>query len=62
MELNRILAIKRLKTFEDVANVIYIFIRPENEVFTGHELYLGGFSGHFFGFLKALNNGETHRN
>lgn len=36
------LAIKRLGRFEDVANVIDFFVRPESEYVTGQVLYLGG--------------------
>jgi len=35
-------AIKRLGRFEDVANVIDFFIRPESEFVTGQVIYLGG--------------------
>jgi 3-oxoacyl-[acyl-carrier protein] reductase len=35
-------AIKRLGHFEDVANVIDFFIRPESEYVTGQVIYLGG--------------------
>jgi 3-oxoacyl-[acyl-carrier protein] reductase len=35
-------AIKRLGTFEDVANVVDFFIRPESRFITGQVLYLGG--------------------
>lgn len=38
------LAIKRLGRFEDVANVIDFFVRPESEYITGQVLYLGGVS------------------
>lgn len=36
------LAVKRLGRFEDVANVVDFFIRPESEYVTGQVLYLGG--------------------
>jgi 3-oxoacyl-[acyl-carrier protein] reductase len=36
------LAIKRLGRFEDVANVIDFFIRPESDGVTGQVIYLGG--------------------
>jgi 3-oxoacyl-[acyl-carrier protein] reductase len=36
------LAIKRLGRFEDVANVIDFFVRPESEYVTGQVIYLGG--------------------
>lgn len=36
------LAVKRLGGFEDVANVIDFFIRPESDYITGQVLYLGG--------------------
>ena len=36
------LAIKRLGRFEDVANVIDFFVRPESEAVTGQIIYLGG--------------------
>ncbi len=36
------LAIKRLGRFEDVANVIDFFVRPESESVTGQVIYLGG--------------------
>ncbi|MCW6035949.1 SDR family oxidoreductase [Spirulina subsalsa FACHB-351] len=35
-------AIKRFGTFEDVANVIDFFLRPESNFITGQHLYLGG--------------------
>ena len=35
-------AIKRLGTFEDVANVCDFFLRPESDFITGQVLYLGG--------------------
>ena len=38
------LAIKRLGRFEDVANVIDFFIRPESDYVTGQVIYLGGVS------------------
>jgi 3-oxoacyl-[acyl-carrier protein] reductase len=34
--------IKRLGTFEDVANVVDFFLRPESAAVTGQVLYLGG--------------------
>lgn len=36
------LAVKRLGRFEDVANVIDFFIRPESDYVTGQVIYLGG--------------------
>jgi len=36
------LAIKRFGTFEDVANVIDFFVRPESDYITGQVIYLGG--------------------
>jgi 3-oxoacyl-[acyl-carrier protein] reductase len=36
------LAIKRLGSFEDVANVIEFFIQPESSAVTGQVIYLGG--------------------
>ena len=38
------LAIKRLGRFEDLANVIDFFIKPESENITGQVIYLGGVS------------------
>jgi 3-oxoacyl-[acyl-carrier protein] reductase len=38
------LAIKRLGRFEDVANVIDFFIKPESDYITGQIVYLGGVS------------------
>lgn len=38
------LAVKRLGKFEDVANVIDFFIKPESEFITGQVIYLGGVS------------------
>jgi 3-oxoacyl-[acyl-carrier protein] reductase len=38
------LAIKRMGRFEDVANVIDFFIRPESDYITGQVIYLGGVS------------------
>lgn len=35
-------AIKRLGRFEDVANVIDFFVKPESEYITGQVIYLGG--------------------
>jgi 3-oxoacyl-[acyl-carrier protein] reductase len=35
-------AIKRLGAFEDVANVVDFFIRPESDFITGQVIYLGG--------------------
>jgi len=35
-------AIKRLGRFEDVANVIDFFVRPESDYVTGQVIYLGG--------------------
>jgi 3-oxoacyl-[acyl-carrier protein] reductase len=36
------LAIKRLGRFEDVANVIDFFVKPESDYVTGQVIYLGG--------------------
>ena len=36
------LAIKRWGTFEDVANVVDFFVRPESDYVTGQVIYLGG--------------------
>lgn len=36
------LPVRRLGTFEDVANVVDFFLRPESEAVTGQVLYLGG--------------------
>jgi 3-oxoacyl-[acyl-carrier protein] reductase len=36
------LAIRRLGRFEDVANVIDFFIRPESDFITGQTIFLGG--------------------
>ncbi|MCI0539645.1 MAG: SDR family oxidoreductase [Verrucomicrobiales bacterium] len=36
------LAIKRLGTFADVANVVDFFLRPESNYITGQVIYLGG--------------------
>jgi 3-oxoacyl-[acyl-carrier protein] reductase len=36
------LVIKRMGRFEDVANVIDFFVRPESEYVTGQTIYLGG--------------------
>jgi 3-oxoacyl-[acyl-carrier protein] reductase len=36
------LAIKRLGRFEDVANVVDFFVKPESEYITGQVIYLGG--------------------
>jgi 3-oxoacyl-[acyl-carrier protein] reductase len=36
------LAIKRLNTFDDVANAVDFFVRPESDYVTGQVLYLGG--------------------
>lgn len=36
------LAIKRLGRFEDVANVVDFFVRPESDYVTGQAIYLGG--------------------
>ena len=38
------LAIKRLGKFEDVANVIDFFIKPESDSITGQVIYMGGVS------------------
>lgn len=38
------MAIKRLGTFKDVANVIDFFIKPESNYITGQVIYLGGIS------------------
>jgi 3-oxoacyl-[acyl-carrier protein] reductase len=35
-------AVKRLGQFEDVANVVDFFIRPESDAVTGQVIYLGG--------------------
>jgi 3-oxoacyl-[acyl-carrier protein] reductase len=35
-------AIQRYGTFEDVANVIDFFLRPESDFITGQNIYLGG--------------------
>ncbi|MDW8326711.1 MAG: SDR family NAD(P)-dependent oxidoreductase [Anaerolineales bacterium] len=37
--------IKRLGTFEDVANVIDFFVKPESGFITGQVIYLGGLHG-----------------
>lgn len=37
-------AIKRLGTFEDIANVVDFFIRQESDFITGQTVYLGGIS------------------
>jgi 3-oxoacyl-[acyl-carrier protein] reductase len=39
------LAIKRLGRFEDVANVIDFFVKPESDYVTGQVVYLGGVCG-----------------
>lgn len=36
------LAIKRMGTFEDVANVVDFFLRRESDYITGQVVYLGG--------------------
>jgi 3-oxoacyl-[acyl-carrier protein] reductase len=36
------LAVKRLGRFEDVANVIDFFVKPESDYITGQVIYLGG--------------------
>ena len=36
------LAIKRMGTFEDVANVVDFFVKPESSYITGQVIYLGG--------------------
>lgn len=36
------LAIKRLGRFEDVANVVDFFVKPESDYITGQVIYLGG--------------------
>lgn len=36
------LAVRRLGTFADVANVVDFFVRPESEYVTGQVIYLGG--------------------
>lgn len=36
------LAVKRLGTFEDVANVVRFFVSPESDYVTGQTIYLGG--------------------
>ena len=38
------LAVKRLGRFEDVANVIDFFVKPESDYITGQVIYLGGVS------------------
>lgn len=38
------LAIKRLGRFEDIANVIDFFVKPESDYVTGQVIYLGGAS------------------
>jgi len=38
------LAIKRLARFEDIANVVDFFVRPESDYITGQVIYLGGIS------------------
>jgi 3-oxoacyl-[acyl-carrier protein] reductase len=38
------LAVKRLGRFEDVANVVDFFVRPESDYITGQVVYLGGVS------------------
>lgn len=38
------LAIKRLGRFEDVANVVDFFVKPESDSVTGQVIYLGGIS------------------
>jgi len=43
-EIIRRLPIKRMGRFEDVANVIDFFIKPESEYITGQVIYLGGVS------------------
>ena len=46
-KINRIvdsLTIKRLGRFEDVANVIDFFVKPESDYITGQVIYLGGVS------------------
>ena len=35
-------AVRRLGTYEDVANVVDFFLRPESAMVTGQTLYLGG--------------------
>jgi 3-oxoacyl-[acyl-carrier protein] reductase len=40
------LAVKRLGRFEDVANVIDFFVKPESEYVTGQVVYLGGVHGY----------------
>lgn len=41
-QLVKSLAIKRLGRFEDVANVIDFFVKPESQYVTGQVIYLGG--------------------
>lgn len=44
-KLDRLVAsmpIQRLGTFEDVANVVDFFLRPESSAITGQVIYLGG--------------------
>ena len=36
------LAIKRLGSLEDIANVIDFFVKPESDYVTGQVIYLGG--------------------
>ena len=36
-------AVQRPGTFEDVANVVDFFLRPESDFITGQVIYLGGF-------------------
>jgi 3-oxoacyl-[acyl-carrier protein] reductase len=36
------LPIQRLGRFEDVANVVDFFVRPESDYITGQVIYLGG--------------------
>jgi 3-oxoacyl-[acyl-carrier protein] reductase len=36
-------AVRRVGTFEDVANVVDFFLRPESDFITGQVIYLGGF-------------------
>ena len=36
------LVVKRLGRFEDVANVVDFFVRPESDYITGQVIYLGG--------------------
>lgn len=39
------MAVKRLGTFADIANVLDFFLRPESDAVTGQVIYLGGVPG-----------------